>query len=295
MKVRLSMSVYNRKEVLSVSMESLRKVNLLDRFEVVLYDDCSTEFDVDYLHQIAPFAARIHRNKTNLRADGNMIAVYRDFLKSDADYLLQIDTDVLFNEDILRVAWDICNSGEKNAVYSFYNSNSHLFIANTAPKELAGYTFGQKRDIGAVCVLFPRCIVQGIVSNLIVENDDYHCFDFRWSHWLVQQGIPIWVSEESLVQHIGFVGQNSSLSYDGWIDIGHGFKATNQEDQVYLLSLLQHSFVELMLCARTPIVYYRRYRKVLRILESIRVSAKNIKLSLWKIKQKALGRKIEDI
>lgn len=276
------MSVYNRREVLEACIRSLKEVECLDKFEIVIYDDCSTEFDESYLKKLIPFATRIHRNEQNLKADRNMVAVYQDFLNSDADYLFQVDSDVLFHRDILHAVLEVCHSGVNDAVFSFYNSNMHAFISegDNLSMQMGDYLFGKKRDIGAVCVLFPRGVMAPMMRDLLSKDGEYKCFDWRWSAWLYAHKIPIWVTTRSLIQHIGFVGQNNQGGKCLKLDLGRGFTPTNQADERELGRLFQNlclDFVERGAWLEHRANLYCKYRCIIRPIHAVR----KVLIRLW--------------
>lgn len=74
-------------------MKSLKHADIAG-CEVRIYDDASDEYDISFLKKTMS-GARVRRNKRRLGADGNMINMYEDFVKTDADVLINADADLL--------------------------------------------------------------------------------------------------------------------------------------------------------------------------------------------------------
>lgn len=232
MKIRLSMATYNRRDVLEKCIYSLSMVDNLDEIEVAIYDDNSSEYDIDFLKSLIPFASKVVRNDENYRADKNMYSMYKDFLDSDADFLLQCDSDMLFHKDLINAARQLCEKNQ-DAIYSFYNSNNHHFIPDKPIINIGGRAYQEKYDIGGASALFSKKIIKNIIDNIIITNNDYTFFDWRWSQYISNQNIPVLVPKHSLMQHIGYVGQNNYEN--SFIDIGYNFCPTNEEDKNFLV------------------------------------------------------------
>lgn len=234
-KIRIAIGTYNRKEILETCICSLAQVRNLEYFDVYIYDDASSDYDEAYLKDLISFASRITRNPTNFKSCKNMHSYYSDFLNSESDFLLQIDSDMIFNESVLEVVMKICELNITNAVFSFYNSNNHLFVSNEREELIQGVSFGIKEHIGAASVLFPKQIIKDILSNVKIINEDYSYYDWKWSEYLCNNKIPIYVTENSLMQHIGgIIGENHNQSDILSSDFGYGFTPTNIEDIQFL-------------------------------------------------------------
>lgn len=232
MKIIMMISTYNRKEILEKSISSLKKVKKLEEVEIEIYDDKSSEYDEQYLKEKITFAKKITVRNENLKADRNMYTMYKDFLKTDGDYLLQVDSDMIYNEDFLSIIQKITKLKEK-AIYSLYNSTLHDFFQNIEEKYIDKIEFGRKRDIGGACVLFSREIIEEIINNIKIKKQDFTSYDYKWSRYLNSKNIPIYVSRISFIQHLGLGGQNNKKI--STIDLGKGFIPSNKEDSQILL------------------------------------------------------------
>ncbi|MCF2673215.1 glycosyltransferase [Fusobacterium varium] len=232
MKIIMMISTYNRKEILEKSISSLKKVKNLEKFEIQIYDDKSSEYNEQYLKEKIPFAKKITIRNENLKADKNMYMMYKDFLETEGDYLLQADSDMIYNEEFLSIIQKIAKLKEK-AVYSLYNSNLHNFFQDIEEKYIDKIEFRRKIDIGGACVLFSREIIEEIINNIKIKNEDFTSYDYRWSEYLNSKNIPIYVSKISFIQHLGIGGQNNKKIAN--IDLGRGFIPSNKEDITILL------------------------------------------------------------
>ncbi|MEH1741599.1 hypothetical protein V6948_15580 [Fusobacterium varium] len=161
-----------------------------------------------------------------------MYMMYKDFLETEGDYLLQVDSDMIYNEEFLSIIQKITKLKEK-AVYSLYNSTLHDFFQNIEEKYIDKIEFGRKRDIGGACVLFSREIIEEIINNIKIKKQDFTSYDYKWSRYLNSRNIPIYVSKISFIQHLGLGGQNNKKI--STIDLGRGFIPSNKEDGQILL------------------------------------------------------------
>lgn len=68
MKIIMMISTYNRKEILEKSISSLKKVKNLEKFEIQIYDDKSSEYNEQYLKEKIPFAKKIIIKKRKFKS-----------------------------------------------------------------------------------------------------------------------------------------------------------------------------------------------------------------------------------
>lgn len=224
MKIALSISTYNRKQDVINMINSLKKIKIPKNVNIRIYDDKSTEYDKEFLNQLLPEAEIVIR-ETNLKADRNMRQIHIDFLETKDDILIQVDSDVIFNEKFFEIINKLLEEEKINQnVFSLYNSINHKEI-NTEIK-IGGVDFVEKKSIGGLCVIFfDKKLVQAIVENI----SDGDCYDWRWSDFILNANKKIYVSKISYIQHMGGInGQNNKCDLN--IDFGKGFEASNLED-----------------------------------------------------------------
>ena len=232
-KIMLAMATYNRKEVLERTIVSLTQVKNIEDVDIFIFDDCSTEYTKEDLKKMIPFAKQIVVRENNLRADRNMYQIHQDYINSNYDILLQVDSDVIFHKDFIEIIKSILSTQTKYPVFSLYNSSNHPFVEKGNSLEINKVIFKEKHSIGGICVLFTdKNILKNILENIPKERKSF-AYDWYWSHKLQEKGTPVMVSEQSFLQHIGVEGQNNK-EIKG-IDIGLNFTPTNTNDLEFLL------------------------------------------------------------
>ena len=232
-KIMLAMATYNRKEVLERTIVSLTQVKNIEDVDIFIFDDCSTEYTKEDLKKMIPFAKQIVVRENNLRADRNMYQIHQDYINSNYDILLQVDSDVIFHKNFIEIIKSILSTQTKYPVFSLYNSSNHPFVENRNPLEINKIIFKEKHSIGGICVLFTdKNILKNILDNIPKERKSF-AYDWYWSHKLQEKGTPVMVSEQSFLQHIGVEGQNNK-EIKG-IDIGLYLTPTNTNDLEFLL------------------------------------------------------------
>jgi hypothetical protein len=210
---------------------SLYSSDLSIPYNIRVYDDCSTEYGLDELKQIFPNAASIKRNSRNLKADLNMFSFYKDFLASQDKFLFNADSDIIFNKKWLLHGLELI--GSTDGVLSLFNATSHH------AKEIVNSTFCIKETVGAAGTLFTRERIEEIVNYFSeFQDSELFSFDWKWSEFLVKNNIRIFCTNDSLVQHIGYHGQNTIITYQGYkkikthkpfFDFGKNFKIDTLE------------------------------------------------------------------
>lgn len=220
MKIQLAIATYNRKETVKIFSLVLKKYLPVD-INVKIYDDKSSEYDEEFLKEIFPFATNIKINLENFKADKNMYQIYQNFLNAEEDILIQLDSDMIISREFFDIVFKIIDEMKKQeAVYSLYNSDNHKFLKNEK-KNIAGINFQRKESLGGACVIFSKKTIEKILKNIQIIENDFSNFDWRWSEYLIQNNIPIYVSVNSYVQHIGYGGQNN-FNVDN-LDFGNNF------------------------------------------------------------------------
>jgi len=120
--LRIAATTFNRPELTEVSALSLR--HSLDiaakhtdvKISLIVYDDSSLAFSSHQLKLWYGQNATIRQNIRRRGASHQMVALFRDFLVSDADAVLVADSDVLFPSrwvELVERAWP-CSTGWMN-------------------------------------------------------------------------------------------------------------------------------------------------------------------------------------
>lgn len=217
--ITIGITTYNRLDVLGKMAASLYMSDLPKRCNIRVYDDASSDYGVETLREIFPDAASIVRNKINVKSDRNIYLMYQDFLRSKDEILVNADSDLLFSENWIHEGLRLFE--RTNGVLSLYNSI--VIDGLSTDDELL-----EKRYVGSAGVMLSRECVKKIINKFSVEDiqGDVPFFDWRWCRYLQENGHYIFCVKNSLVQHIGFQGQNSSRML---FDYGHGFTVENRE------------------------------------------------------------------
>jgi len=201
----IGIPTYNRKNLLEIMASSLYESNISITHNIRIYDDCSTEYGVDELKRIFPTAATIKINKINLKSDKNIYQMYTDFLSTSDQLLFNADSDLIFSKNWLNTALKLFE--RTKGILTVFNANSHKSY-QTIDGELC-----LKRTIGSAGTLFSRDRVSELIKK-INSMDIVKAFDWQFTEYFNSIGIPIYCVNNSLVQHIGYVGQNSKYYFD---------------------------------------------------------------------------------
>ncbi|MCL1994458.1 MAG: glycosyltransferase [Spirochaetes bacterium] len=259
----IAIPVYNRLDLLKIMADSLYKTVIPVPYNIRVYDDCSTEFGLSELKGLFPDAASVRRNETNLRADGNMFAFYKDFLLSSDEYLFNADSDIIFNKNCFVRALDLI--GQTEGVLSVFNAPSHPV------KEVVDENFCIKETLGAAGTFFIRKRVQEIMGHFsALEGGQVIGFDWKWSRFLSESNVRIFCTNASLVQHIGYRGQNTVIPYKGYkkirthkpyFDYGKNFTVDSLETG-QIINDIFHKFTEHNRLEDERIVYIMANRPI---------------------------------
>lgn len=181
---------------------------------VRIYDDKSTEFDEKFLRELFPNAATIEIREQNVRADKNTFLMYADFIKSDDEFLLNADADLIYNPEWMRKAMSLIE--KTDGVLSLFNTPAHPADGDFSELCL-------KKSVGAAGTFFRKERVAQIVELLSARKRSFS-IDWKFCQMFAAQGTKIFCTKKSYVQHIGFDGQNSLLKH---FDFGEGFDPGN--------------------------------------------------------------------
>jgi glycosyltransferase involved in cell wall biosynthesis len=232
--VTIGIPTYNRLRILKIMSESLYASDINSSHNIKVYDDCSDEYDLNTLRQIFPTAVSIIRNTDNIKADKNIYQMYRDFLSSSDEYFFNADSDLIFHTHWLGTALELIQKTE--GILSIFNSYLHQ------PLKTMNDNFCIKKTIGSAGTLFTRERVEELVLRF-TSTDDFRSFDWRWSEYFSTRNIPIYCTNTSLVQHIGYIGQNSGQKIIHSFDFGKNFKITASA-QGQIINDIFESFLE---------------------------------------------------
>ncbi len=216
MKITFGVCTYNRKEILMRSAKSLCAISGIEKANIRIYDDHSSELDRDLLLSYFPNAKSIVIRSQNVGADMNTSLMFDDFLKTGDDYLVIADADLIYRTDCLKIIEELIP--ETDGFFSLFNTPAH------PTKKAISTTLVEKDYVGAAGCCIHRSLVYKIKQQV---GDRKSFFDWRFCDCLRNNGIRILTAKDSIVQHIGGAGQNSKYVY---FDYGMGFRCDSLEN-----------------------------------------------------------------
>lgn len=232
-KITLAIATYNRLPYVERMLASLKASVDISRLNIRIYDDHSDTLSREDLERIFPFAKEIIIREKNLGADGNMRAIYDDFLKTEDEILIHADSDLIYRPGWLDVLEQLLP--QTDGILSLYNSRCHPF------SKMINAQYGDKEHLGAAGVAFRREIVELIVNN--IPPNITHSADWLWMSLLRKENIRLICLTESYIQHIGILGQNNR-GYFLDFDYGLNFLPENEINQRIMMQFLDETFIE---------------------------------------------------
>lgn len=212
LKITLGITTYNRIDLLKRMIQSLYASNINGiNYTIRIYDDCSDQYGIEDLQQMFPEEVTIYRHEWNHGADYNMGFMYRSFLETEDDILFNCDSDLIFSRNWLQKGLALIEKSE--GVLSLFNSCSHEIDVDMDN----GLCI--KKSVGNAGTLMTREAIK-LICSYINEEDSYLALDVNWSKLFQNKGIKLYATKQSLVQHIGIYGFNSSK---GSFDYGKDF------------------------------------------------------------------------
>ena len=203
--VTIGITTYNRLKILKAMSESLYQSDISVPHSIRIYDDCSTEYGIEDLKRLFPTAVSIKVNEVNLKADENIYKMYEDFLASGDDWFFNADSDLIFNKGWLSRALELIE--RTNGILTLFNANLHHTY-----KDIDG-DLCLKKTIGSAGTLFKRERMEQLISFLQLTSNK-KSLDWQFSRYFNELSVPIYCVKNSLVQHIGYTGQNSRFFFD---------------------------------------------------------------------------------
>ena len=197
MKLMISVPVFNRKKYLEITARSLFECSGVNKVDIKIFNDCSTEFGIDYLKILfnKPNAEIIDRKSKMEHASAHQYRIILDFLATNNDMLLFCDSDLLLRPDALEYIFK--NFQRTDGVLGLYNSELHRDIYFDGE-------FVYKEDVGFAGLCVSRALLQGFVD----KKKKGHSMDFKLSNFLLSKNARLMVPKSCYIQHIGFDGQN---------------------------------------------------------------------------------------
>jgi hypothetical protein len=197
----IGITTFNRRPILEAMAHSLARVEALEHAHLWVLDDCSDEFDADFLQRLFPSAEVLRARENSGGADQAMHRLFERFVAVGSGHLLNLDSDLLASRRLVDKCLRIIGTAATCAspgLFSLFNAASHPTIGTDGE-------FLLKRTVGAAGSLWEHGLLAEMLRHVPVSRK----FDWDWSAYLTRQGVPIRVTRRSYVQHIGRVGQHS--------------------------------------------------------------------------------------
>jgi hypothetical protein len=234
----IGITTFNRRPLLQAVAHSLAQVSGLERARIWVLDDCSQEFDADFLQRLFPQAIVFRADRNSGGADYAMHRMFGHFVQNGSGHLLNLDADLLCSSGLVDKCLQIITAATAQAtagpcLYSVFNTASHPVLAEDGE-------FLLKRSIGAAGTLWEH----GLLADVLQHVPPSRKFDWDWSGYLTRRGVPIRVTRRSYVQHLGRVGQNSR-SFNG-MDHGERFDDYEGENLALFLDHTREGLVQMI-------------------------------------------------
>jgi glycosyltransferase involved in cell wall biosynthesis len=230
--ITVGITTYNRLNYLKKTIDSLMQCRSRDLMNIRIYDDQSRDFGAKELGELIPSAKEIIVRKTNLGADENIRQMYENFLDTGDVIFFNGDADLLFHPGWVDFLVEFLP--KTDGVLSLYNSNLHQGTENLT---IDGQAFSICPHLGSAGTAFTRDVVIKIIREMKIDNS--RCFDWKWSEYLINQGIRLISSQTSYIQHIGIQGQNAN-GLD-LFNYGLNFMPGNEINTRYLIDFYEEA------------------------------------------------------
>src|SRR5262249_47259343 len=143
---------------------------------VIVIDDASTEYGVEFLESIFPKGSDIRRRAKNSgAADYAVRNVMEQLLVTDADALMVLDSDMLVADDFIEVGLQLLP--QSDGILSLFNTPSH-------PSYGSRGAFVLKKTIGSAGALWRREVAEKMFASVPPGMK----WDWRFCAFLVDAG-----------------------------------------------------------------------------------------------------------
>lgn len=232
LKLFIAIFTFNRSDLLGKMSESLAMVKGISEESVFVFDDCSCEYGTEFLKEKFPYAESIVIRESNLGADANVYAAMLDFLKTQKENMVIFDSDLLFDEDV--IGFIRTSIPVSKGIFSVYNSCIH---EPESELKMGENRYLVKKTVGAAGMVISKKVVEAIIKEVPMTRK----FDWDICSYLNSKNIPIFVSEKSYVQHVGFSGYNNSCLTK--YEYALNFTPNNEITQKHLLISIENMII----------------------------------------------------
>lgn len=223
MKILICVPVYNRKKITELALENLMKYK--KDATLYVYNDWSTEYDNDFLEplcdkvfKLPPSNKIVIKNEKNINGMGVQHLrwyQFREFIKSDFDYLYFTDSDAIHDPDFIEILKNIhgkykLKNDEKLPV-CLYNTIWHSQPQNLLKEN---NEIMMRRTAPGISQFYSKLHCEKIVNELNKQKSDPdYAFDYRCIEYLK---LPFLTTKISYVEHFGAVDDSMHAKAGEW-------------------------------------------------------------------------------
>lgn len=253
-KLMIGITTYNRKDIVLLSSKSLYEVDNLNKKDIYVFDDCSTEYDVNELKKIY-YNSNIIEFSKNVGADKNIERAYRFFLDSDYDFFFNADSDLIFNKDILiKINKIISKLNKKEPIlFSVFNTKNHLTLKDYDKDLLV------KKNVGAGGCVFNKEAIKLFIKDLPKDYSNINmAVDHIFCKIISESNYNILCTKQSFVQHIGLIGQNSNAFLFDW---GENFEVDSLTNAKAILKIYENNIDVIKNSFESELIKYAKEKR----------------------------------
>jgi hypothetical protein len=239
-RVAIGIPTYNRRGLVEACGVSLCSAVGVHDAEIIVIDDCSSEFDIEFLRGVFPKGASIARRETNSGgADYALYKMLKTLLETGADILIVLDSDMIVSRDFIDRA--VALLPKTDGLLSLYNSHKHLGVHACESLML-------KNSIGAAGSAWSKELLSELIANVPFET----YYDWAFSRYIVKTGKRIMSVRNSCVQHTGLSEGQHAASFLQ-TDFGIGFVDYHGSNLAVMLDLIVFGFRKELLATNAEV------------------------------------------
>ena len=197
MKTGIVITIYNRPEYLSETLQSISESNLSNT-ELFLVDDCSTnQTTIELINNFSIDNVVIHKikNEKNENMFYGLKLGWDYFYSNNFDVLCNLDADVIVKPYWLQTLLQL-HELHPDKIVSGFNTLNHPIMESFQ-------TYHTKKSAGGANFLFGRILYPEIKPKLM-----HYAWDWKVCYRMARLNKDFIVSNPSVIQHIG---KSSSL------------------------------------------------------------------------------------
>jgi glycosyltransferase involved in cell wall biosynthesis len=220
MKLLIALSTHNRPFITELSLQNLQLVRS-ETVKLIVYDDCSTAYDIEYLKK---YADNVFRFDTNVGIEYSRATAIKDFIfkYTDFDVIYFTDNDAIHDPEFVNTIQEIYDAGIKNQQFLPFSLFNSVYHRQGIIKQTEKYCFQQ--TIPGISQGYTRAMAEAIFKKLNTTNglDRQYGWDYIYTQILK---LPCLVSSQSYVEHFardrfegGMHSQNSGTGSEAFQD-----------------------------------------------------------------------------